>query len=114
MFSANVVQLYLIIICMTIIGALAAISLKLVVRLGSPKRIIFSYKFWLGGVLYLIAALLNIVVLKYLSYSVVLPLTSLTYIWTLIGGYLIFKEHIGKNQILGVLLIIVGACLIAM
>lgn len=56
------------------------------------KDCICSIYLYLGGGLYIICALLNIWVLKYLDYSKMLPLTSITYIWTLILAFLIFKE----------------------
>ncbi|MEI3328235.1 MAG: EamA family transporter [Coprococcus sp.] len=67
----------------------------------------------MGGGLYLISALLNIFVLRYLDYSVVLPLTSITYVWTMIISYLILKESITKRKIAGVALILVGAVLVS-
>ncbi|MFR2167688.1 MAG: hypothetical protein ACLS5W_07540 [Coprococcus sp.] len=47
--------------------------------------------------MYLVSALLNIYVLRYLDYSVVLPLTSVTYIWTMVISYFILKEKISKK-----------------
>lgn len=61
----------------------------------------------------MISALLNIFVLRYLDYSVVLPLTSITYVWTMIISYLILKESITKRKIAGVALILVGAVLVS-
>jgi len=42
----------------------------------------------------------------------VLPLTSITYIWTMLVSYLALKEKITKNKIIGVILICVGAVLL--
>ena len=41
--------------------------------------------FYLGGMLYVCSALLNLYLLKKLPYSIVVPLGSFTYIWTLAG-----------------------------
>ena len=46
-------------------------------------------------------------------YSVVLPLTAITYIWTLVISNRILKEKISRKKIVGVLCILVGAILIA-
>ena len=59
------------------------------------------------------SAVMNIWILRYLDYSVVLPLTSLTYIWTMILSYIILKEKISK-KIVGVLLILIDAVLVSM
>ncbi len=58
-------------------------------------------------------ALLNIYVLKFLPYTVVLPMTSLTYIWTMIISFYLLKEKITFKKILGVMLILIGAFLIS-
>lgn len=58
-------------------------------------------------------ALLNIYVLKFLPYTVVLPMTSLTYIWTMIISFYLLKEKITFKKILGVILILIGAFLIS-
>ena len=61
---------------------------------------------------YLIAALLNIYVLSLMEYSKVLPLTSLTYGWTMLLSYLVFKEKINIQKIVGLLFVIAGAIMI--
>jgi len=63
--------------------------------------------------LYLLSAVLNIYVLKYLDYSVVLPLTSITYIWTMVLSYFSLKERITAKKVLGVALIVGGAVLVS-
>lgn len=68
---------------------------------------------YLGGGLYTAAALLNIQLLKVLKYTVVLPLTSITYIWTLLISSFLLKEKVTKKKLSGVLLIIAGAILIS-
>ena len=68
---------------------------------------------YIGGLLYLLSAVLNIWILRFLDYSVVLPLTSLTYIWTMIISYLILKEKITIKKILGVAFILVGAVIVS-
>ena len=76
---------------------------------GDIKGIIFSPFLYLGGATYLVSAILNIIVLRYLPYSIVLPLTSLTYIWSLILSYLLLNEKITKVKIIGIILILLGA-----
>ncbi|MGP1608505.1 MAG: EamA family transporter [Clostridium sp.] len=65
-----------------------------------------------GGILYILAAILNIFVLKYLEYSIVLPLTAITYIWTMLISKIYLKEKITKLKILGIILIVIGSYLI--
>ena len=69
--------------------------------------------FILGVVLYLIAAANNVFLLKYFDYSVLLPISSITYIWTMIIANRLLGEVITKRKIFGVVAIIVGAILLA-
>ena len=69
---------------------------------------------YIGGDLYLFSAVLNIWILRVLEYSVVLPLTSLTYIWTMVLSYFILKEKITKKKIGGVILILIGAICVSL
>lgn len=105
---------YALIAAMTLMGAFASLFFKKASGSGGLKTLIFNPNLYLGGGLYLLAALLNIYVLKFLPYSVVLPLTSITYIWTMVISYLVLKEHISAKKIAGVLLIITGAVLLAL
>lgn len=57
---------------------------------------------------------MNIWVLRFWDYSVVLPLTSLTYIWTMVLSYIILKEKISAKKIVGVILILAGAILVSL
>lgn len=97
---------------MTYLGAQASVFLKKASSKKDIKATLLSVNLYIGGGLYLAAALLNIYILRFMEYSRVLPLTSITYIWTMILSYLIFKEKISKTKILGVTLILVGSLMI--
>lgn len=99
---------------MTMLGSVASLFLK---RASGSKGIIAMLKninLYIGGVLYLVSAVLNIWILRYLDYSVVLPLTSLTYIWTMVLSYMILKEKITKKKIAGVIFILIGAVCVSL
>ena len=49
----------------------------------------------------------------YNNYSVVLLITSLTYMWTMILSYLILKEKITKRKIVGVIFVLIGAVFVS-
>ena len=104
---------YVCLIIMTLMGAFAALFLKKASNFKSIKSLIFDINFYLGGMLYFFSALINIYILRFLEYSIVLPLTSITYIWTMIISYYIFKEKISGKKITGIGMIILGAILIA-
>ena len=69
--------------------------------------------FWLGCFLYLVSAVFTIYLLRFLDYSIILPLGSVTYIWTMFIASLLLKEKITKRKVFGVCAIAVGAVLIS-
>jgi len=73
-----------------------------------------SGNLWIGGLLYLIAAANNVLILKYLDYSITLPLAAITYIWTMVIAYKLLGEKITKRKMAGVGAIIAGAVLLAL
>ena len=77
------------------------------------KNILFDFNLYIGGFLYLLGAIINIYVLKFLDYSLVLPLTSITYVWTMMISYCKLHERITNKKIIGVSCVFVGAILIA-
>lgn len=99
---------------MTILGSFAGLFLKKASSCNGLKELLLNINLYIGGGLYLISALMNIYVLKYLDYSVTLPLTSITYIWTMIISYIILKERITYKKIFGVIFICFGAVLITL
>lgn len=100
------------ILIMTWLGAIASLLLKKARNCDDVIDLLKSGYLWSGTLCYLIAAILNVITLCISDYSKVLPLTSLTYIWTLILSSYYLKEHIGPYKICGVALIVIGALLI--
>lgn len=108
-------NIYLIFPIMTFLGALGGFFFKKgAERIDNFLSLILNWQIYVGGIFYVIAALLNILALKYLPYSIVLPLTAMTYIWTMIIAKLAFNEKITFNKIIGTMLIIIGSVLIAL
>lgn len=101
-------------IFMTFCGAIASLFLKKASSNENIMQMLKDVNLYLGAGIYLLSAVLNIIILRYLDYSVVLPLTSITYIWTMLISYLILKENVTKKKIVGVILILVGAIFIAL
>lgn len=103
------IVIYGILLLMTLLGALAAFLLKRAMGYMLLRSKGFWLNFGLGGLFYLIAAILNIYVLRLAEYSIVLPMTSLTYVWTLLLGVRYLDEQLTVRKGIGVLLIVVGA-----
>ena len=99
---------------MTVLGSFAALFLKKASVDIHIKVLLSNVNFYIGGGLYFLSAVINIYVLKFLPYSVVLPITSVTYIWTMLLSFYILKENISTKKIVGLILIIFGVGLVAL
>ena len=98
---------------MTFIGAFGCLILKLATRLVTrPYRVIFCPAFYLGGLSYFISAVINIIILKHMKYGIFLPLTSITYVWSMLLAYFVLHEKITREKIIGIALILIGAFLL--
>ncbi|WP_314113085.1 EamA family transporter [uncultured Solobacterium sp.] len=104
---------YLGLLIMTMIGAVASLFLKKASGSNGFVEMLKNVNLYIGGFLYITSAVLNIWLLKILDYSVILPLTSLTYIWTMVLSYFILKEKITLKKMVGVCLILIGAIIIS-
>lgn len=101
-------------IVMTMLGSVASLFLKRASSSDCLVELLKNVNLYIGGFLYLVSAVLNVWILRYLDYSVVLPLTSLTYIWTMVLSYMILKEKITTKKIGGVVLILLGAICVSL
>lgn len=104
---------YGILVIMTLMGAVASLFLKKASATNGILGLLRDLNLYIGGGLYFLSALLNIFILRYLDYSIVLPLTSITYIWTMGISAFSLNEKITKKQMAGVFLIVLGAVLVA-
>ena len=105
---------YIVLLIMTMFGSVASLFLKKASGLNSLIDMLKNINLYIGGFLYVSSAILNIWLLKILDYSVILPLTSLTYIWTMVLSYFILKEKITVKKVLGICLILIGAVIISL
>ena len=104
---------FLALLLMTLLGSAASLFLKKASGFSNLASLIKNINLYVGELLYVASAVINIWVLRYLEYSVVLPLTSLTYIWTMLLSYLILKEKISVKMIMGIGFIIIGSVLVS-
>jgi drug/metabolite transporter (DMT)-like permease len=99
---------------MTLTASFASFFLKKSTGGGTILSIIKNKYLYAGGFLYVIAALFNIWLLQKLPYSVVVPLGSICYIWTMFIAGIFLKEKIGVGKIIGVMLILSGVICITL
>lgn len=106
-------KLILSVLVMTLFGSLGALFLKRgSAKVSELKSLVTTPQIWLGGLFYLAGALLNIYLLRGYSYSIVYPLTSLTYVWSLILSALLLHEKVTMQKLFGIAAICLGAFLL--
>ncbi len=99
------IKLLIMILAMTVFGALGSFCFKK----ASANKKWLNHNIILGGFLYASGMVINILALKYYDYTIVFPLTSLTYIWSFILGVRFLNEKFNHYNVCGVCLIICGA-----
>lgn len=85
-----------VLIAMTLCGAMGGAGLKAYASSRKRRHVLLGLGFYGMG------ALLNIVLLKFLPLTVVLPANALTYVWTLMIAKWAFKETVGPLRWVGV------------
>lgn len=106
-------MIYAALVLMSFTAAAASLFFKKASTGGGLTKLLVDKNFYIGGFLYGAAALLNLYILRYLDYSVVMPMGSVTYIWTMLLSFFFLGEKISREKVLGVLCIIVGAVCVA-
>lgn len=99
---------YISLIIMTMLGAVAAMYFKWASDSKGIKNLSKNKYFYLGLLLYLCSSTINLWVLQYLDFSIVLPSTALNYVWTLFLANHYLAEKITRKKILGIISIILG------
>ena len=102
------------VVASTILGAFAALLLKLGAKKLSfnLKSILMNYRLMLGFLLYGLTYVLLIVALKGGDLSVIYPIVSLGYIWISILSMTILKESMNMWKWTGIIFIVIGASII--
>ena len=104
---------YIAVLVMTLLGALGAYFFKKSsVKADGIVSLLYSPAFYLGGALYAASAILNVLLLRIMDYTVLYPMTAIVYIWSLVISNRLLGEKITGKKIIGVGLICVGVVLL--
>ena len=106
-------MIYAYLVIMTLIGSFAALFLKKASGSKNIKALISNINLYISGGLYFLSGCINIYILRFLPYSVVFPMTSITYIWIMVISYFALKERISIKKIIGTALILIGVVTLA-
>ena len=103
-----------IILIFTLLGSYGSYCFKKAANNDNIIKIFLTPILYMGGIFYVVSLLLNIYTLQHLPYNIVFPLTSITYIWTLIISHFCLNEKITKKKIAGIVLLCIGAICMVM
>lgn len=105
---------YLMLVLFTIFGALGSFFFKLSANNSEDlKHLLKNFYTYVGIIFYIISSILNIIVLLALPYTVVLPCSSITYIWSLYLSKTLLSEKVGPLKMAGIAFILLGTIVIA-
>jgi multidrug transporter EmrE-like cation transporter len=98
-----------------IVGSVAAVFLKLGAARLTASIWSFVNRWVVGGIaLYLVSSVIYNLALKGGQLSVLYPLVSLGYVWTIVWARLLFQEAFTGRKMAGLALILVGVALVGM
>jgi multidrug transporter EmrE-like cation transporter len=99
----------LLVLLASFIGSFGAVFLKLGAgRLNSFRTLVFNPPLAAGVTLFLISTVFYLMGIKHGELSVLYPMVSLGYVWTLFWSRLFFGEPLTRNKFAGLGLILVG------
>lgn len=113
--SPMLVRSMLLVFTASVVGSFGAVFLKL--GAAQLTKSILSFLNWrlaLGVALFLGSSVFYALGIKGGQLSVLYPMVSLGYIWTLLWSRLFFKEALTKQKFLGLGLILVGVFLVGL
>jgi multidrug transporter EmrE-like cation transporter len=92
------------------IGSFGAVFLKLGAEHMRPgvKGFITNYRLGFGIATYLLSSVFFVMAVAQGELTILYPMVSLGYIWTLLWSYLFFREPFNRSKVLGLVLIIAG------
>jgi multidrug transporter EmrE-like cation transporter len=105
----------LLVLLASFIGSFGAVFLKMgSAKLHDGLAQIVNYRLAAGVALYLLSTCFFIVAIRNGELTVLYPLVSLGYVWTMLWSKLFFKEPLTRQKFLGLFLILVGVSFIGM
>jgi multidrug transporter EmrE-like cation transporter len=104
----------LLILTSSLIGSFGAVFLKLGAEhmKGSFRSFVRNYWLAIGVCLYLLSSVFFVMGVAQGELTILYPMVSLGYIWTIIWARLFFKEPFTMSKIAGLVMIICGVALI--
>jgi drug/metabolite transporter (DMT)-like permease len=76
------------------------------------KGIVSNWRLGLGIALFLLSSVFFVMGVAQGELTILYPMVSLGYIWTLLWAYIFFKEPFNRSKVIGLILIIGGVAVI--
>ena len=94
----------------SLVGSFGAVTLKAGANRLPPGvlHVFWSWRVGLGVSLFLLSSVFFVAGLREGSLTVLYPMVSLGYVWTLFWSRLFFREPFNRYKLLGLLLILIG------
>lgn len=87
-------MIYFFVLLMTLAGSLGAFFFKKSTeKMAGIFSLLHIPAFYLGGCLYVLGALMNVVLLRFMDYTVLYPMSAIAYIWSLVISNLFLGEN---------------------
>ena len=104
----------LLVLAASVIGSIAAVLLK-----AGANRLRSGWRVWIGRIgagiaLFLVSSYFYIEGLKHGSLTVLYPMVSLGYVWTLIWSRIFFGELFNGHKVAGLALVLLGVFFIGL
>lgn len=97
------------------IGSFGAVFLKSgAVRTNSVRTLLVNPRLALGVGLFLLSTVFYLMGIRHGELSVLYPMVSLGYVWTLVWSRLFFKEALTREKFAGLGLVLVGIMLLGL
>ena len=107
-------QSIVLILASSFVGSFGAVFLKLGAEHMKPgvKGFLTNYRLAGGIALYLLSSVFFVMGVAQGELTILYPMVSIGYIWTLLWGYVFFKEPFTSGKLVGLALIVTGvACI---
>jgi multidrug transporter EmrE-like cation transporter len=106
----------LLVVVASLIGSFATVALKSgAARLAfNVKGLLLNWRLAAGVIAFLLSSLFFLAAIKKGELSVLYPLVSLGYVWTLLWSRIFFKEAFSRNKFIGLGLIMLGISLLGL
>jgi drug/metabolite transporter (DMT)-like permease len=99
----------------SLIGSFGAVFLKLgAAKLHGGFWKIFNVQLAIGVILFLGSSAFFVSGIRHGQLSVLYPMVSLGYVWTLVWSRIFFKEAFTRQKFVGLALILIGVCFVGL